>query len=545
MSNQAPEETRLSHQLRILRRGAWLIVLTTAVFAAAAVVLSARQNDLYQASADVFLGSETSTDLTLAPSANDPQRELSTQARLARLPAVAANALEDAGVEAPPASLLGSSSVTTAGDADILTFTVAYPSPELTARLATAYARAYTDYRRRVDTRALAEARKRIELQLKQLREDGVSRTSRLYLALDQRRGEIRTVETLRGSKALVVRTASAPVQIAPKPRRNGILGGFLGFFLGIALVLARNALNTRVRTPEEIQERLKLPLLALVPDISGRRRDSAALTMLTDPRASQAEAFRVLATNLEFTNIDAGARTIMITSAKRGEGKSTVLANLAAAFARRGQRVVLADLDLRLPKVGTLFGLDHGPGTTDVALGSVTADEALVRVPLMDLAPSGSERSREGNGAVESRAAPAGTLDVLPAGTLPPDASEFIASPRVGKLVAQLAERADIVLLDAPPILQVSDALALTTHVDALVAVSRLTVARRPLLNELRRVLESSPIVNLGVVVTGAAAGEGYGYGYGYGFATATGSGGTAERPLARLRNRVRARVG
>lgn len=547
MSNQAAEESRLSHQLSVLKHGAWIILLTTAVVAAAAVGLSLRQGALYQASADVFLGSETSTDLTVGTSAGDPKRELSTQARLARLPAVAAKALEDASVREPAGNLLGSSSVTTSGDADILTFSVVYATPELTSRLATAYAKAYTEYRRRVDTSALIEARKRIEEQLKDLRERGIRRTSRLYLALDQRRGEISTVETLRGSKALVVRNASAPVQIQPKPRRNGILGGLLGFFLGIALVLSRNALNTRLRTPEEVHDRLGLPLLALVPDISKRHPNAAALTMLTDPRASHADAFRVLATNLDFTNIDSGARTIMVTSAKRDEGKSTVLANLAAAFARRGQRVILADLDLRRPKVGPLFGLDGGPGTTEVALDRIPIEEALVRVPLMDLAPSSSTNSHDGNGSGEASAAPAGTLDVLPAGTLPPDASEFIASPRVGKLIERLAERADIVLLDAPPILQVSDALALTTHADALLAVSRLSFARRGLLDELRRVLDTTPIVKLGLVVTGVSAGEGYGYGYsyGYGLPAAGRAGRPQQKPFSKLRDRVRARAG
>lgn len=546
MSNQATEETRLSHQLRVLKRGAWIIVLTTLAVAAAAVALSLRQNDLYQASSDVFLGGETSADLTIGVTASDPERELSTQARLARLPAVAADALEEVGLNMPPGALLGGSAVTTNGEADILTFTVTWPDQALTARLATAYASAYTDYRRRVDTRALGQARERIEAQLKQLRNDGVPRTSRLYLALDQRRGEISTVETLRGSKALVVRNAAASAQVAPKPRRNGILGGFLGFFLGIALVLGRNALNTRIGTPEEIHERLEMPLLALVPEMFARRKDSAALTMLTDPRSGNAEAFRVLATNLEFTNIDKGARTIMVTSARRDEGKSTVLANLAAAFARRGLRVVLADLDLRRPKVATLFGLDPGPGVTEVALGRVPADEALVRVPLMDLAPSGSESSHEGNGSGARSAAPAGVLNVLPAGTLPPDASEFIASPRVGKLVDELAARADIVLLDAPPILQVSDALALTSHVDALLTVSRLSVARRAMLDELRRVIERTPIVKLGLVVTGVAPGEGYGYGYGYGYGLPTASGETLQPagPLSRLRHRARSRT-
>ena len=540
------DATRLSHQLQVLRRGAWLVLLTAVLVAGAAVGVSLRQDALYRTSADVFLESESfAADLTEVQG-GDPERDIKTQARLARLPAVAERALEEAGQEGSPQDLLDDSSVTTTGEADILTFSVTAPSRESAASLATAYATAYTEYRREIDTRALVAARERVESQLAELREGGVSRTSTLYLTFERRRGELRTVEALRGSKALLVRSASSPAQIQPKPLRNAILGGFLGLFLGIALVLLRDALNTRLRGAEEVEERLGLPLLARIPDLAGKRGASAGLTMLTQPRDVQAEAFRMLATNIEFTNADSGAQTIMITSANRGEGKSTTLANLAAAFARRGRRVVLADLDLRLPTVASLFGIDPTPGATDVALGRVSLDEALVRVPLMDLGAGplpGASANGSGGGAPPPSAAETGILEVLPAGTLPPDASEFVASGTMQDLIRRLGQRADLVLFDAPPILQVSDALALSSHVDAVIAVTRLADIRRPVLDELRRVLDTAPVVKLGLVVTGVGQNEGYGYGYGVAATGATGP--PAKDSLPRRLGRRRDRVG
>jgi Mrp family chromosome partitioning ATPase/capsular polysaccharide biosynthesis protein len=512
VTTQVPvaEQTRLGHQLRVLRHGAWLVALTTVAVTAAAIGISLRQEARYQASADVFLASENlSADLTGIAS-GDPERILSTQARLARLPVVRERALRIAGERQRP-ELLADSAVTSAGNADILNFSVIAPGQELAARLATSYARAYTEYRREIDTRALVAARKLLEDQLDELRASGVTTSSSLYRSLQQRRGQIRTAETLRGSKALVVRDADGATQTQPKTTRNAVLGGFLGLLLGVALVLLRDALNTRVRATDEVEARLGLPLLGRIPEVHNQRRSAGRLSILSAPRSVEAEAFRILATNLEFANVDVGARTIMATSANRAEGKSTLFANLAVALARRGKRVVLADLDLRRPSVAGLFGIDQRPGVTDVARGRVPLEEALTPFPLNGLDTPGVDASGNGN----DGAGHAGRLEVLPAGTIPGDAGEFVTSEDMARLTEELAARADFVLLDTAPILQVGDALALSAHVDALLAVTRLSKVRPGVLEEFRRVLAGAPVIKLGLVVTGVSSKVGDDYGY------------------------------
>ena len=109
--------------------------------------------------------------------------------------------------------------------------------------------------------------------------------------------------------------------------------------------------------------------------------------------------------------------------------------------------------------------------------------------------------------------------LEVLPVGPVPPNPAEFSGALAVAELLAKLEQRADLVLIDAAPMLHLSDAMTLTSRVDALVIVARLSSVRRPMLNELRRVLDTAPVTKLGVVVTGASEGESYGYGYGYGY--------------------------
>jgi capsular exopolysaccharide synthesis family protein len=513
----------LAHYLRVLRRGAWMIVLCTAATAAAAGLLSAQQQRLYQASADVFLSSQNlaATLSNVQLPYTDPIREAATQADLARTPEVAERALREAGVEEDPGYLLGGSSVTAAPNVNLLKFSVTNPDPEVARRLATAYARAYTTYRRRLDTAAVVSARRELSERLGEFTES--QRESTAYTSLVEKRQDLLTLERLLGSNALLVRGASGAVQIQPNPVRNSILGGILGLVLGIGFAFLADALNTRVRSVTEVQEQLDLPLLGRLPEPPRKLRAKEELIMLADPEAPRAEAFRILATNIDFVNLDRAARSIMVSSAGRAEGKSTTSANLAVTFARAGRRVVLVDLDLRLPALDRFFGLQDRPGLTHVMLGRVSLEDALVPVPVLDR----DSTRPSGNGAI------GGLLEVLTAGALPPNPAEFARSHALAEILRRLEERADLVIVDAPPLLGLSDAVALTASVDALIVVTKLSAARRPVLTELQRVLDGTPVVKLGVVVTGMPVEQTYGYGYGYGY-------GAGRKARARQEERV-----
>jgi polysaccharide biosynthesis transport protein len=233
---------------------------------------------------------------------------------------------------------------------------------------------------------------------------------------------------------------------------------------------------------------------------------------VLADPDGSSAEPFRVLRTNVEFSNLEVNAKTVMVTSALEEEGKSTTVANLAVSFARSGKRTILVDLDLRRPFQHKFFPLGRRPGLTDVALRHVSVDDALAPYPLTD-GPSWSLRNRAaGNGGAITIA---GTLDVIGTGPLPPNPGEFLSSRVLDEILSQLAVRADLVLIDAAPLLSVGDALALSAKVDAILLVARIDRLRRPIIRELHRTLEASPARPLGLIITAADADESYGYGY------------------------------
>jgi len=249
---------------------------------------------------------------------------------------------------------------------------------------------------------------------------------------------------------------------------------------------------------------------------------------MLGDGGGIQAESIRKLKTSLDFLNLDRGARTIMVTSAVPREGKSTTIANLAVAYARSGRRVALVDLDLRRPSLHTFFYTGVSRGIFDVVMGEENLGDALRRISFPVTGPmANASRSRNGS----KPRATARTVDdeadrcllnLLPAGSIPPHSADvladFLESERLNSVIEDLESQFDLVLIDAPPLLAVGDAIALTSRVDALFLVLH-AASQRPLLQELARQLHSSPVPVLGFVLTGVSDSEAYG-GYGYGYA-------------------------
>jgi capsular exopolysaccharide synthesis family protein len=445
-------------------------------------------------------------------------RTAETQAQLARVPAVVTEALAMVpGAGLTVSQLLQASSVTSSTNADLLTFTVSSPIPGRAAQLASAYARAYTAYRHELDTASLQRARRDVSARIDELRANNRA-NSALAGQLAELQQQLQTLETLQTSNATVVKFASGASQISPQPVRNGVLGLALGLILGVGLVFLVDALDTRVRSGEEVAERLGIPLLGRLSEPPKRVRERLSLVMLDDPHGRQAEAFRMLRTNLELANIEQEDKVIAIASALPAEGKSTTIANLAVAVARGGHSVALVDLDLRKPTLAQFFGNDARWGVTDVALGRVALDSALLRLNVADFL----EESNGTGGDHRSE------LHVLLAGRLPPNPGEFVSSRSLAGILAELRARYDFVLIDTPPMLSVGDALALSTYIDAFMLVTSLALSRRGELAELRRTLTFARCDVLGTVLTAAGASGTYGYGspyYGYGDGYETGA--------------------
>jgi Mrp family chromosome partitioning ATPase len=524
----ANRPTTLADYVAILRRRKWIVIALPVVAAISAYLVSATQSAVYEATAKVLVDRSTAASAIVNipdPAGGDPARFLATQANIARSPALAARVARAAHVPGVTAGgLLASSTVTPETNADLLDFSVSSANPAAAVSLANAYADGYTKYKTLLDTKWLNATLASVRQQIKDAKSSGTT-SSPTYTQLLEYQTQLETVGALLRGNTSVLKPADSAAKVRPNPMRRAILGGLLGLVLGVALAFIAEALDRRVRSEEELEETLQLPLLGRVPPPPRRTSDVNELVMLAEPESIEAESIRRLKTSIEFLNLDRGARTIMVTSAVPREGKSTTIANLGIAFARSGRRVALVDLDLRRPFLHRFFRTGVGLGMTDVLSGSETVEGALrpLAVPggVFPVAPP----SRNGRQSRAARTtAPADvqtTLSLLPAGTVPSSGSEFLTDflekERLSSVLDELADQFELVLIDTPPLLSVGDALALTARVDAIVLVLHAGI-QRPTMKELARQLHSSQAPALGFVLTGVSpAGEGYGDAYGY----------------------------
>lgn len=202
-------------------------------------------------------------------------------------------------------------------------------------------------------------------------------------------------------------------------------------------------------------------------------------LVTARSPRSIAAEAYRTLRTNIQFSSLDTDLRTVLVTSAAPDEGKTTVLANLAIAFAESGRKVIVVDADLRRPTLHELFGLNDAPGITDMIL-----NEQLEPPLQATMIPN---------------------LRLLASGPLPPNPSELLASERMSRVIGRLSELADVVLFDSPPASAVSDAAVLAARLDGVLLVVFSGKTRRDRARQAKEQLERVGARLLGVILNNA----------------------------------------
>lgn len=233
------------------------------------------------------------------------------------------------------------------------------------------------------------------------------------------------------------VQPASVPVApVAPNLQLSITLGAALGLAAGVGIALLRAVLDRRIRTLADVEKAVHAPVLGGVAfDPKAKSRPLIVANAPLDPRA---EAFRSIRTNVRFLFPPHETAVFVVTSAGPSEGKSTTSANLAIALGESGYRVALVDADLRKPRVAGLFGIEGAIGLTDVLIGRVGVDDVI---------------QRWGRG----------TFFVLPAGTMPPNPAELLGSEAMETLVDDLKAAFDVVIIDAPPVLPVTDAAVLS----------------------------------------------------------------------------------
>ncbi len=296
-----------------------------------------------------------------------------------------------------------------------------------------------------------------------------------------------------------VVRPADLPVSpVSPRTTVNIVLGLLVGLVLGIGVAVLRETLDTTIKSGEDLQKLTGSSALGVI-SYDGQAQKNPLVSQL-DSRTGRGEAFRTLRTNLRFVDVDNPPRVVVITSSVASEGKSTTACNVAITLASAGVRVILVEGDLRRPRIADYMGLDGSVGLTDVLIGRAALDVVLQ--------PWGNS-----------------TLSILASGPLPPNPSELLGSAQMGEIIGAMRTRADIVLIDAPPLLPVTDAAVLSRECDGALVIVRYGKTTKEQLTRSLDALSSVGARVLGSVLNMVPNGgtDGYGYGYASEYATRT----------------------
>ncbi len=551
-----PDEPDLRGYLEVLRRHKWIVLGVVVATAAVALGLSVAQTPLYRSTAEVLVESGTPQQLfdPVTGDYRDPVRIMQNEIEFIASDAVTA-AVE--GEMDNPATV----TVTAREDADIIAISATSDDAELAADTANTYAEVYLRERRQQSVQDYQESAAVVNAQLQQLNNQLAGITSNLeaialqllaptpdtpvgdlseqqarleerQAAVEQERTDLQatarqlelTAQLLREGTATITQEATVSSEpYSPQPLRNVLLAVVVGLILGVGLAFLREYLDDSVRTKEDIERATGLSVLALLPSVGSWKNSSDThLITVEAPKSPPAEAYRSLRTAIQFMGIDDPLPVVAITSSRSGEGKTTTTANLAIVLAQAGQRVLAMDCDLRKPRLHQFFGLTNSRGFT-TALVDGSLDGALHELPTY------------------------GRLAVMPSGVVPPDPAELLASTRTDALFEKLLPHFDVIVVDSPPVLPVTDALVLSRMADAVILV---TSARKTSKRDVHRSVEllgqvEAPVI--GAVLNDVSSEAAYGYGYGaYGYTYgASADGGPSDSRRARRKAKKAAKRG
>ena len=454
----------------VLRKHWQLITACTLLAVGVAAIATFLTTPKYQASAQLFVSTSSSGNVgDLAQGSSFTQQRVKSYADIINSPRVTAAVIRELGLPETPRALGDQISASAPLDTVLIDVDVKDADPKRAARIANAVSRQFT-------------------LLVTELETPGGSKVSPV--------------------KVSVVKEATAPqAPISPRPKLNLALGLLVGLAIGVGAAVLRDVLDTSVKSAEDLQSAANLSPLGIIGFDS--RAAKRPLIVQDDPQSSRAEAFRQLRTNLQFIDVDHSPRSLVITSSVQAEGKSTTAANLAISLAQAGVSVLLVEADLRRPRLAGYLGLEGAVGMTDVLIGQAVLEDVLQ--------PWGHT----------------GLLTVLPSGHVPPNPSELLGSGQMTTLLRDLEQRATLVLLDAPPLLPVTDAAVLSRVASGTVMVVRANKTKREQVARAMAALEAVDARVYGAILTMASTKGPDAYYYG-GYSDAPESGWRGRRGAA-----------
>ena len=481
--------------LMIVRRRWWLVLLCAVAVTGATYAFTKSTQPQYTASASLLL-QQTDLDQVLlsqplSQPTVDPTREAATN-----VAEVASSQVADmtaAALHIPERTIANELAVSAAGQTDVVSISATDPSPRVAANLVNTYAQQAIIFRRQADRAQVLQVQRAVQAQLDAMSPAARRGANGQYLR--QRNSELQYLADAQTGNAEILNAANPPTTPSvPKTKRNLILGLLFGLVLGMGAAVGAERISRRVQISGEFADIHGLPVLVNVPFSHGLSGGS------TQPlEESDREPFRMLLAKLRYSNPGTNLRSILVTSAGAGEGKSTIAWQLAGAAAvGSSQRVLLIETDLRRPVLAERYGLRAAPGLADVLTQQSSMDDVIQTVTV----------ERDGNSAGPSK-----TIDVLVGGPATRQASSLIDSGLMTQILLSVGKVYDLIVIDSPPLLM-SDAVPLLSKVSGVLVVSRVGVTTRDEAAMLRDQLRALHAPALGLIANGVKGGLGqYGY--------------------------------
>lgn len=316
-----------------------------------------------------------------------------------------------------------------------------------------------------------------------------------LYEGLLQRIKEVGVASSISANNIAIIDPALVPYrQASPNVKQKLSQGVMLGLLLGIAIAFLLEFLDDRIKAASDLENLLGLPMLGLIPTVKEKDPQKLAIITETEAKSSIAEAFRSFRANLLFATKEGIPRVLHITSPRPSEGKSSTVVNLGIAFAQSGKQVLIVDGDLRKPSLHQRLKLDNSKGFTNFL---TQQEEAVDVIQTTDI----------------------DNLFIIPAGPISPNPAELLSSQRMEDLYQLVPEQYDIIIMDSPPIMGLSDALILANQASATVLLAAHGESRKRLLQDGLQKLQHAQANIIGSVLTKTKARHGYGYSYYYNY--------------------------
>lgn len=337
-----------------------------------------------------------------------------------------------------------------------------------------------------------------LEQQLFELERDRKVKEN-LYSILLEKLEETRISEAGVVGRATLVDSAITPTQpVKPNKKLTLAIGGVLGIFLGILLVFLLEAFDKTISDEEYIKHMLKgSPVLGRIPKIEfPETSESPELVVVNSPTSPQAEALKLTATNIEYSNTPA-PKIVAVTSTGPGEGKTLIAANIALAYAQNGNRTLLLDLDMRKPRIEKALGIERiNIGVTNHLLKDIPVERIIVNY--------------------------GENIDIIPVGSIPPNPTALLTSKKMEDFIQKLSEKYERIVIDLPPILAAADSLIVSKYTDGIVLVVRAGKTQKPSLRVAYENIQTSSAKLLGAVINDITANQmGYYYYYYYYYTT------------------------